>query len=113
MGMRYNNVSYKWVDEYGLLAKIIGGTRFDSLTGLTYMNLGKPPAVDLGVAARALSEKRAARSKGLNDVKPVNYAILGGFQKGFGEKFRNAFDMKYWKQLKEDNFNYRRITPRQ
>ena len=113
MALTYDNVTYDWAGEYGLLAEIIGATRMNKLTNVTYVLPVKPPAVDPDVEAGNLTEKKALTAKALHEVKLVNYAIVEGFRQGFGENFRETFDAKYWEQLKEDVFKYKRITPRQ
>ena len=85
LALTYDKVSYKWEGEYGLLAEIIGSTRMNTLTNLTYMLSIKPPAVDPEVEAGMLTEKKTLRAKALNNVKLVNYAIVEGFWQGFGE----------------------------
>ena len=85
----------------------------NKLMNVTYVLPVKPPAVDPDVEAGNLTEKKALTAKTLHEVKQVNYAIVEGFRQGFGENFRETFDAKYWEQLKEDVFKFKRITPRQ
>ena len=47
-----------------------------------------------------------------NDQAKADYAVVEGFCSGFGKYFRNAFDKKYYEQLWEETFQYRRVTPR-
>ena len=72
LALTYDNVSYEWAGEYGLLAEIIGATRMNTLTNVTYVLPVKPPPVDPDVEAGNLTEKKALTAKTLNDVKLVN-----------------------------------------
>ena len=47
----------------------------------------------------------------MSDTTKVDYAVLEGFSEGFGENFRKAFDLKYYKQLWEKTFKYKRVLP--
>ena len=87
LALTYDNVTYDWAGEYGLLAEIIGATRMNTLTNVTYVLPVKPPAVDPDVEAGNLTEKKALTAKALHEVKLVNYAIVEGFRQGFGENF--------------------------
>ena len=50
-------------------------------------------------------------AQAMNDTAKVDYAVLEGFRKGFGENFRKALDKKYYEQLWEKTFKYKRVLP--
>ena len=61
--------------------------------------------------ARNLSPHNARIAEAENNQARVDYAVLEGFWSGSGENFRKAFDKKYYEQLCEDTFKYRRRLP--
>ena len=96
--------------------EIVGATKYNVLTSGTlpaYTIPVRPPTVDPGVLAGNLTDK-AARIAGLrNNQERLNWAAVEGFRSGFNANFRCTFDAKYYKQLKEEVFKYKRIRPRQ
>ena len=51
--------------------------------------------------------------KELNDIAKGNYAILEGFRQGFCQNWKNALNSRYYEQLRDEVFGFKRITPRQ
>jgi hypothetical protein len=105
------DVSYPWAGDYGLLALIDGPVKYLARTGLIYVEPVKPtpqhPTINIGTAA-IIKQKEVE-----NDLWLRDYAVLLGFIKGCGENMRDALCSKYYEQLKEDTFKYKRIKPRQ
>ena len=58
LALTYDNVTYDWAGEYGLLAEIIGATRMNTLTNVTYVLPVNPPPVNPDVEAGNLTEKK-------------------------------------------------------
>ena len=104
-------VNYAWAGDHGLLAEITAPAKYQTKTGKVYTLPARPPVVDPQVLAGALTDKQARIATLNNDQMKLDYAVLEGFWSGFGIIFRNAFDKKYYKQLYEENFKYKRITP--
>ena len=88
--MIFDQVTYDWCGEYGLLAEIEGATRYKTLTGLDYTAPVKPPPQDPDIVSAALTDKQARARQELHGVKLVNFAILEGFRLGFSENFQGC-----------------------
>jgi hypothetical protein len=105
------DVSYPWAGDFGLLALIDGAERYLARTGLVYVEPTKPtpqhPTINVGTAA-LIKQKEAE-----NDLWKRDYAVVLGFIRGCGENMRNALCSKYYEQLREETFKYKRIKPRQ
>ena len=48
-----------------------------------------------------------------NDLWKQDYVVVLGIIQGCGKNKRNALCSKYYKQLQEDTFKYKRIKPHQ
>ena len=105
-------VSYDWAGDYGLLAEIRGPIKYHVKTGKVYTPPARPLVVDPQVLAGNLTDKQARIATLNNNQMKLDYAVLEGFWSGFGIIYRNAFDKKYYEQLYEDDFKYKRILPR-
>ena len=79
---------------------------------LILLQLAAPPQ-DPDIVAGNITDKQARSKKELNYIAKENYAILEEFCQGFYQIFKYAFDSRYHKQLREEVFGYKRITPRQ
>ena len=69
----------------------------------------RPPVVHPDILANNLNQNNARIAEAENNQARVNYAVLDGFLSGFRENSRKAFNNKYYEQLCEDTFHYRRI----
>ena len=109
-------VEYDWAGDHGLLVEIVGDVKYNVLTGGTlvpYTTPTRPPTVDANVLAGNLTDKAARIATLENDQMKLNWAAVEGFRSGFNANFRNTFDAKYYEQLKEEVFKYKRIRPLQ
>ena len=102
-------VAYDWAGDHGLLAEIVGKVKYLALTTKNYVEPKRPPIVPAGYAN--LTEKNARTATIKNTQDKIDFAVLEGFRSGFGEIYRKAFDPKYYEQLWEEVFHYRRVTP--
>ena len=105
------DVTYSWAGDHGLLAEIYGYQKYFQVTGKRYVPPARPPVVHPDILANNLNQNNARRAEAENNQARVNYAVLDRFWSGFGENFRKAFDKKYYEQLCEDTFRYKRILP--
>ena len=105
------DVSYPWAGDYGLLALIDGPDTYLTRTGLDFIAPVKPtpqhPTINVGTAAQ-IKQKEVE-----NDQWKRDYAVVLGFVRGCGENIRTALCSKYYEQLKEETFKYKRIQPLQ
>ena len=106
-------VNYDWAGDHGLLAEIMGRDKYYAKTGKWYTPPVRPPVVHPDVSAGILTDKQARIATLNHNQLKLDYAVLEGFRTGFGIIYRNAFDKKYFEQLYEETFKYKRILPRQ
>ena len=105
------SVSYTWAGEHGLLAEIQGWHKYNAKTGKHYVAPVRPPVYDPRIIGGGLTQAEIRVAQATNDTAKVDYAVLQGFREGFGESYRKAFDPKYYEQLWETTFKYKRILP--
>ena len=105
-------VSCDWADEYGLLGVIIGAPKYHSETGLNMIDPINPPNTHAGIAAASTAHNTRVLTAE-NDILKHELAKVTGFLTGAGKNLRDAFDPKYYDQLSEPIFRYKRIHPRQ
>jgi hypothetical protein len=105
------DASYTWAGDYGLLAVVDGALKYLARTNQVYIEPQKPtpqhPTAHIGTAA-VIKQKEVE-----NNLSKRDYAVFLGFCKGCGENLRKALCSKYYEQLKEPTFGYKRIRPRQ
>ena len=63
--------------------------------------------VNPGVMTENCTYKQVKIASIMNDQDKNNFAVLEGFWSGFSVNFRNAFNSKYYEQLKEKTFKYK------
>ena len=104
-------VSYDWEGKYGLLGVIMGAVKYQSETGLNMIDPTKPPNTYAGIAAASTAHNTRVLTAE-NDLLKHDWAKVTGFLTGAGENLRDALDPKYYDQLSEPSFRYKRIHPR-
>ena len=104
-------ISYPWAGQHGLLAKVMGAHKYHTKTDKNHVPPVRPPAYDPRIIGGGLSQAASRVAQAMNDTANVDYAVIEGFREGFGEKSRKAFDLKYYKQLWEEMFKYKRVLP--
>ena len=90
-------VSYPWSGQHGLLAEIMGAHKYLAETGKHYVPPARPPVYDPAIIREGLTQAQIRVAQAMNDAAKVDYAMLEGFRKGFGENFSK----KYYEQLWE------------
>ena len=104
-------VSYPWAGEHGLLAEVAGATKYLATTGKAYVAPVRPLICDPRILGGTLNQATIRVATAVNDTAKVDFAVLEGYRSGFSENFRWAFDAKYYEQLWEETFKYKRIPP--
>ena len=104
-------VSYPWSRQHGLLAGVMGTHKYLAETGKNYVPPARPPMYDPRITGRNLNQAAILVVQATNDTAKVDYAVLEGSRERFGENFRKAFDKKYYEQLWEKTFRYKRVLP--
>ena len=104
-------VSYTWSGAHGLLAEVMGARKYLAETGKHYVPPVRPPVYDPTITTNGMTQAAIRVAQAINDTAKGDYAVLEGFREGFGDNFRKAFDKKYYEQLWEKTFKYKRVTP--
>ena len=107
-------VSYVWSKDYGLLAEIEGDAQYLVTSGQTYVPQVKPAHTDARLTGTG-TQPTAAQVRvyqNENDKKQRDWATTVGFRRGMGENWRNCLQPRYWEQLEQTTFKWKRITPR-
>ena len=104
-------VSYLWAEQHGLLAEVMGAHKYHAKTGKIYVPPVRPPDYDPRIIGGGLNQAQIRVAQAVNDTAKVDYTVIEGFREGFSENFRKAFDLKYYEQLWEETFKYKRVLP--
>jgi hypothetical protein len=105
------DVSYDWAGDNGLLAVIEGAAKYLARTGENYIEPVRPGAQHPNILGGTAAQIRAMDAE--NDGWRRDYAIFSGFCRGCGHNVRDALDSKYYEQLREETFLYKRVRPKQ
>jgi hypothetical protein len=104
------DVSYDWAGDNGLLAVIEGAAKYLARTGENYIEPVRPGAQHPNILNGTAAQIRAMDAE--NDGWRRDYAIFSGFCRGCGHNVRDALDSKYYEQLREETFIYKRVRPK-
>jgi hypothetical protein len=106
------NVSYPWSDDYGLLAEIQGEDKYRNNTGFEYVSPTRPPDLDPRILLPNQNQTQIKILQSESVILKRDYAVVQGFRRGIGENIRDCLETRYYEQLYEDVFKYKRIQPR-
>jgi hypothetical protein len=106
------NVSYPWSDDYGLLAEIQGEDKYLANTGFEYVSPTRPPDLDPRILLPNQLQTQIKILQSESVILKRDYAVVKGFRRGIGENIRDCLECRYYEQLYEDVFKYKRIQPR-
>jgi hypothetical protein len=106
------NVSYPWSDDYGLLAEIQGEDKYQNNTGFEYVSPTRPPDLDPRILLPNQNQTQIKILQSESVILKRDYAVVQGFRRGIGENIRDCLETRYYEQLYENVFKYKRILPR-
>ena len=105
-------VSYEYCIDYGLCMLVMPDDEYEMETELIIGedHVDKPPLIPQGFEDMEPDQLKVAERE-LDELNKDYYIILG-FNEGFGMNFRDAFDEKYFEQLKQGRIKkYRHVQP--
>ena len=109
-----HEVSYPWAKDYSLLAEIEGTAQYLVTSGETYVPQVKPAHTDARLTGTrpqpTAALVRVYQNK--NDVKKEDWATTVGIRRGIGKHWRNCLQPRYWEQLEQTTFKWKRISSR-
>jgi hypothetical protein len=106
------DITYAWsknlMDNYGLLANIMGVNEYDDLTGIaTYVIPNEPISYD------ATPTHTRKQMEEVWDLVRTSWFIRKGFLRCVVNNLHNALDKQFYSQLRHRLTVYRKITPYQ
>jgi len=109
------DITYAWsknlMDNYGLLADIMGVNEYDDLTGIaTYVIPNEPASYDPNILDTTLTHTRKQMEEEW-DLVWTPWFIRKGFLHGVVDNLRDALDEQFYSQLRRRLTAYRNITP--
>ena len=112
-----DNITYAWsknlMDNYRLIADILGIKKYDDLTGiLTYTIPHEPASYDPNITDATPTHTRKQMEEEWGLVR-TSWFIRKGFLRGFADILQDALDEQYYSQLRHRLTAYRNITPYQ
>ena len=105
------SVSYPWAKDFGLLAKISVTAKY-LYTGHNYVAPTQPPDMDPDMLIPSKTQIQIKIMQSATIVANRNYAVVSGFRRGVCDNFRDALEPRYYEQMYEDIFKYKRVLPR-
>jgi hypothetical protein len=116
LASKVEDITYAWsknVDNYGLLADILGTYEYNELTGInSYTIPCKPASYDPTITNAMLTHE--CKWKEVEwDLVRTSWLICKGFLRGVADNLCNALNEQYYSQLKHRLTAYRNITPHQ
>jgi hypothetical protein len=111
-----DNITFVWShdtatgEEYGLLAEIIGDTKYAHITNLNWTQEIEPATYDPAIQAATVTHTRKRLEEEWEE-KHVSWYIRKGFVCGVTMNMRDALDKQYYLQLKHINTAYCNTTP--
>jgi len=106
------NVSYTWAGDYGLLAEIEGTAQYLATTGNNYVTPTQPADIDPEILINGTTQVRVKVLQERTIVSKRDWAVVKGFRKGVCDNMRECLQARYYEQLYEPVFKYKRLTPR-
>ena len=89
------------MDNYGLLADIMGIDEYDDLTGIsTYVTPNEPPSYDPNILDATPTHTRKRMEEEWELVR-TSWFIRKGFLRGVVNNLRNALDEQFYSQLRQ------------
>jgi hypothetical protein len=109
------DITYAWsknaMDDYRLLADILGANEYDELTNIdSYATPLKPASYNPTITNATLTHK-CKRKEDEWELILTSWFIQKGFLQGIVDNLRDALDKQYYSQLKHPLTAYRNITP--
>ena len=102
-------MQYDWSSDFRLLATIVGLAQYTTEAGFNYVNPAQPPNIHLSNIACGTA-LHIHTWEADNDLQRRNYAVFGGFKIGICRNLRDALDLRYYEQVRETTFGYKRRT---
>ena len=102
------NVTYKWAEDYGLLAEIMGNEAYLLLIRKEYTKPTEPPKYPEELDEDSTKDEQDRAIVEL-DKEKITYATKKGFHKGVGANIREALDKQYYKQLWHNKTAYKML----
>ena len=106
------NVSYDWAGDYGLLAEIEGATQYLTTTEEIYIIPTKPDNINPEILVNGTTQVRVKVLQERTIVKKRDWVVVKGFLRGASDNMRECLQARYYEQLYEPVFKYKRLTPR-
>jgi hypothetical protein len=111
------DITYKWsknlMNNYGLLADIMGVDEYDDLTGIVmYIIPNEPPSYDPNILDATPTHTRKQMEEEWELVW-TSWFIQKGFLRGVVDNLRDALNKQFYSQLRHRLTVYRNITPYQ
>ena len=105
-------VPYPWAGQHGLRVKVMGAHKYHAKTGKNYVPPVRPLVYDPRIIiGGGVNQAQIRVTQAMNDTAKVDCAVIESFSEGFDENFRKAIDLKYYEQLWEETFKYKRVLP--
>ena len=103
------DVSYSWAGDYGLLAKVIGATKYAEETGQKYIQPTQPETYDSNITKDTPAyEREMLVAK--NEEARENWYVRKGTIRGIADNIRDALDPTYYQQLKNKRLKYKNLS---
>jgi hypothetical protein len=115
LASKVEDITYAWsknaMDDYGLLANILGADEYDKLTNINSYDIPLEPALyDPTITNATLTHEHKRKEEEWELVR-TSWFIQKGFLQGIVDNLRDALDKQYYSQLKHRLTAYCNITP--